>query len=79
MAEDGPAVAVRLDRSTQLVWHSRQAVFPERGSDGDGHGDALETRNRFGVAHEIGTQFDVRLLDDGVRLRAREVLSYLNG
>lgn len=79
--EDGLAafavgeVSVRLDRSTRLVWHSRRALSLQSGGvyvDGAGHGDAPEIRTPFGVVREIGTQFEVRLVAGGVRLRVRE-------
>lgn len=71
--------SLRLDTSTRMKLESAQTILLEAGgvyidSDRDGKKAAhpVEVRTGFGVARDDGTQFEVRLADDGVRVRVRE-------
>lgn len=70
----------RLDRGSRLVLTTATTVTTtvlalERGAvyldSGDGPGK-LEVRTPLGVARDVGTQFEMRLLDDGLHLQVRE-------
>jgi ferric-dicitrate binding protein FerR (iron transport regulator) len=70
--------SVRLDRGSRLqirsgseMYLERGAVYVDSGMSGDGL-DAVEILTPFGTAREIGTQFEVRLDGDSMRLRVRE-------
>ena len=74
MFADG--VAVRLDRETAVTLESgrvtllRGAAYVDAGREPRGSGLAVETP--LGVVRHVGTQFEVRLLGDTVRVRVRE-------
>ncbi len=73
--DQGSPTSVRLDRSTRLRWDSPGSLALERGGiyvDAPGGGKGLEIRTPFGIAREIGTQFEVRVDGDALRLRVRE-------
>ena len=65
LADDGPSVRVDADSRVRLVSPTRLEL--ERGAvyvDGDRPGGpSVEVRTTFGVVRDIGTQFEVRLLD----------------
>lgn len=69
-------VALRLDRETAVTLASgrvtllRGAAYVDAGPEPHGSGLAIETP--LGVVRHIGTQFEVRLLGDTVRVRVRE-------
>lgn len=70
--------SVRLDRETRVVLASaselrvdRGAVYVDSGRPGEDRGTvALSTP--FGVAREIGTQYEVRVTEHALRVRVRE-------
>lgn len=70
----GPSV--RLDVATRLDVRSARLLRLERGAvyvDTEGRGgSSLGVETRFGVAHDVGTQFAVRLAGDQVRIQVRE-------
>lgn len=66
--------SVRLDagsrarlRSSTVIELTHGALYIDTGRDATG----LEVRTPFGTAHDIGTQFEVRLRDSSLRLRVR--------
>jgi ferric-dicitrate binding protein FerR (iron transport regulator) len=68
--------SLRLDRGTRLVlessgvmWLKHGAVYLDTGVEGSA---AVEVRTPYGVATDVGTQFEVRLGEEGLRLRVRE-------
>jgi hypothetical protein len=74
----GTGHSVRLDGATRLRVRSadrlelqRGAVYVDSGPDA-GAGKALVVDTPFGSAREIGTQFEVRLDGNAMRLRVRE-------
>jgi len=70
--------SLRLDVSSSLRLDSATAMTLQRGAiyldtDNDKSKQVtLEVRTPFGVARDIGTQFEVRLLDDAMRVLVRE-------
>ncbi len=78
--------SMRLDSDTRVRFASSSSVVLERGavyfdsigdSSGDSAGSGLEVRTTFGVVRDIGTQFEVRLVEDAeaedsLRVRVRE-------
>ena len=70
----GPAVrldadtALRFDSATRLIL-DRGAVYLDTGSE---TGRSLEVVTRYGVARDIGTRFEVRMLQDGWQVRVRD-------
>ena len=69
--------SARLDAGTVLRLASATALELERGAvyldTGSAPGAAaLEVATRYGVARDIGTRFEVRLLDDALRVQVRE-------
>ena len=68
--------SLRLDGGTLVRLASPAVVVLERGAvyldSGPADGGGLEVRTPFGIARDVGTQFEVRLGDDGLRLRVRE-------
>ncbi len=70
--------SLRLDAATRVQLVSRSVVRLERGAvyvDSDGAGpSSIEVRTAFAVAHDVGTQFEVRLDHRAMRVRVREGL-----
>ncbi len=73
--------SLRLDEGTRVVLVSpsevrldRGAVYLDSGAAPGAGSRAVEIRTRLGVVTEVGTQFEVRLLEEGeaVRVRVRE-------
>lgn len=72
--------SLRLDRNTRLQIASARELVLDRGAvyldTGRGAkpepGEALTVRTGLGVARDIGTQFEVRLADEVLRVRVRE-------
>ncbi len=67
--------SLRLDVGTRLELASATDLVLERGGvylDSGPAAPAVAVATPFGVAHDIGTQFEVRLLAAGVRVRVRE-------
>ena len=77
-------VSLRMDVETRLSLDSPSAVRLDRGAvyvdTGAGHegGRALEIRTELGVARDVGTQFEVRLRDQGLLVRVREGMVQLS-
>ncbi len=69
----GPSI--RLDIGTRVRVESSSALVLERGAvyvDSEGE-SAVEVRTTLGVVRDVGTQFEVRMLDEGsLRVRVRE-------
>lgn len=70
--------SIRLDRSTQVrlldpgsLALDRGAIYVDSASD-IANSSSLIVQTRFGVVQEIGTQFEVRLERDAIRVRLRE-------
>jgi ferric-dicitrate binding protein FerR (iron transport regulator) len=70
----GDGTSVRMDRASRarllapdLIELASGAVYLDTGRDSAG----LEVRTAFGTAHDIGTQFEVRLDLAAVRIRVR--------
>ena len=70
----GPSV--RLDVDTRLSLESARRLLLERGAvyvdTEGGRGTSLGVGTRYGVAHDVGTQFEVRIGGDRVRVKVRE-------
>jgi hypothetical protein len=70
----GRESSVRLDVDSRLRALSSSVIELASGAvyvdSGEGQG-SLEVRTPFGIAFDIGTQFEVRLLDRSLRLRVR--------
>ncbi len=69
--------SLRLDRGTRLLSLTGSKMSLERGavyfdSGGDDSGGAVEIRTPLGVVYDVGTQFEVRLEDELLRVRVRE-------
>ncbi len=69
--------AVRLDVATRVRLGTDATIFLEEGavyvdSAGAEPGTAVEVHLPLGVVREVGTQFEVRIVDDGLRVRVRE-------
>ncbi len=65
--------SVRLDTGTRVRFLAPDRLSLEHGAVYvDSHGDRIEIHTSLGVVEEIGTQFEVRLLDQSLRLRVRE-------
>jgi ferric-dicitrate binding protein FerR (iron transport regulator) len=69
--------SVRIDVSSRarlldaaVIELERGAVYIDTGTDSS----ALEVRTRLGIARDVGTQFEVRLHDDALRVRVRSGL-----
>jgi ferric-dicitrate binding protein FerR (iron transport regulator) len=78
----GASLRVDVDSRARLV--SATEVLLERGAvyvdtAGATRASELVVRTAFGVARDIGTQFEVRISDSGLRLRVRDGLVNLNG
>ncbi len=70
---------IRFDRDTRLVLAAHDQLILERGAvyldSGVGTDrKSIPIHTPFGVARDVGTQFEVRLMDSVVRLRVREGL-----
>jgi nitrite reductase/ring-hydroxylating ferredoxin subunit len=68
--------AIRLDKGTTVRLVTRSVVALDAGaiyidSGTDSRDDGLEIRTTSGVVRDIGTQFEVRLMTSGVRVRVR--------
>lgn len=79
---------VRLDVGTRLRLDSAAALTLEAGTvyidtegaiDSQGGNPILEVHTAFGIARDIGTQFEVRATADSLRLRVREGKVLLEG
>ncbi|MCP4657023.1 MAG: FecR domain-containing protein [bacterium] len=68
--------SLRLDAATRVQLVSRSVVRLDSGAvyvDSDGAGtSSIEVRTALAVAHDIGTQFEVRLDHRAMRVRVRE-------
>jgi len=67
--------AVRLDVATRLELESAAVLALRRGAvylDSGGGSQDLAVKTRFGVARDVGTQFEVRLLDGAWSVQVRE-------
>jgi len=68
--------SLRLDVATRVQLVSRSVVQLERGAvyvDSDGAStSSFEVRTALAVVRDVGTQFEVRLSDDAMRVRVRE-------
>lgn len=71
--------SVRLDRGSRLEVVSESVLYLEEGAvyiDAAAVGNAVEVRTRLGVVRDIGTQFEVRLVEasdaPALRVRVRE-------
>jgi ferric-dicitrate binding protein FerR (iron transport regulator) len=67
--------SVRLDEDTSLVLESPRRLALERGAiyvDAGAAEAGLTVTTAYGEARDIGTQFELRLLPDALRLRVRE-------
>lgn len=77
--------SIRLDHDTRLRLISRTRLALERGavyvdSNSGGKGEsALEVVTAAGIARDIGTQFEVRLIRDSMQVRVREGLVNVDG
>jgi len=69
-------VSLRLDRGTRLVLESSDVMWLEYGAvyldTGAESSAAVKVRTSYGVATDVGTQFEVRLGAESLRLRVRE-------
>lgn len=67
--------SLRLDVGTRLRLESARRIALERGAvyldSGDGSGPGLEILTPLGAVRDVGTQFEVRLLEGGAALRVR--------
>ena len=73
----GPSV--RIDQGSRIQMVSDSVITLDRGAvyvDSRRAGDAIEVRTTLGVVRDIGTQFEVRLVEDddvaGLQIRVRE-------
>ena len=76
------ATSVRLDVGSRLRVLSENAVELLAGAvyiDTGGETTRFEVRTAFATARDVGTQFEVRLLDGAVRLRVRAGAVVLSG
>lgn len=72
--------SLRLDAGTRLRLGTANSLTLETGTiyidsdsiNSDSNAAALEIRTAFGIARDIGTQFEVRVTDADLRLRVRE-------
>ena len=79
-------VELRLDTDTEIrfsapaaVTLDRGALYVDTGSSGAGSraGRSVEIRTAAGIARDIGTRFEVRLIADAMRVRVRDGLVQL--
>jgi ferric-dicitrate binding protein FerR (iron transport regulator) len=66
--------SVRIDRDTRVRLVSRSIAELARGGiylDTGSTSDGVEVRTALGTVHDIGTQFEVRLTQAGLRIRVR--------
>jgi len=69
------ASSLRIDNGTRIRLESDRVATLESGAiyfSSEGAHANVEIRTRFGTIRDIGTQFEVRLSDDRVRVRVRE-------
>ncbi len=69
--------SARLDAGTVLRLEAADALELERGAvyldtGRDPGGASLAVSTRYGVARDVGTQFEVRLLEDALKIQVRE-------
>jgi ferric-dicitrate binding protein FerR (iron transport regulator) len=71
-------IEVRLDIDSEIAFAgastltlARGAVFVDTGS-ATGPNRSIDVRTALGTAHDVGTRFEVRLVDDVMRVRVRE-------
>jgi hypothetical protein len=62
--------SVRFDSGSTLTLQ-RGALYADAGPPGEPH-EGIEIATPFGSVHDVGTQFEVRLLPEGLRVRVRE-------
>lgn len=77
----GDGTSIRLDRDSRLRLAGagifeleRGAVYVDSGGELRGGRAAVEIHTNFGVVRDVGTQFEVRTRQDGLRVRVREGL-----
>jgi ferric-dicitrate binding protein FerR (iron transport regulator) len=77
-------VELRLDAATDIRFPAQAAIALERGGifvdTGSSHvpGRSVEIRTATGVARDIGTRFEVRVMDGATRVRVREGIVQLS-
>jgi len=67
--------SLRLDATTRLELHSAERLTLHRGAvylDSGPGNTTIAVQTPLGIARDIGTQFEVRLVNDGLRLAVRE-------
>lgn len=62
--------SVRFDSGSTLTLE-RGALYADAGPSGVAH-EGIEIATAFGKVHDVGTQFEVRLLPESLRVRVRE-------
>lgn len=62
--------SVRFDSGSTLTL-KRGALYADAGSSAKPH-EGIEIATPFGSVHDVGTQFEVRLVPEGLRVRVRE-------
>jgi ferric-dicitrate binding protein FerR (iron transport regulator) len=77
--------SMRLDGATKIRWHGGNsfdltggAVYVDSGAEVRS-GSKVAIRTPFGSVHDVGTQFEVRLTGESIRLRLREGAVVLHG
>jgi hypothetical protein len=74
--------SLRLDSDTDARLDSEASISLESGAvyvdSADGHDSSIEVRTALGTAHDIGTQFEVRLEHRTLDVRVREGMVALN-
>lgn len=79
---DWNGATLRLDRNTRVILEERGVATLERGAlyySSDGNPGEVMIRTPLGDIQDIGTQFEVRLASDAVRVRVREGVVALRG
>lgn len=67
--------SLRLDHATSITLSAPAAIDLEGGAiyvDGGKKGSSVLVTTPFGTIREIGTQFEVRIVEDGLRIQVRE-------
>ena len=69
-------ISVRIDKHSSLRFESPSALTLEAGAvyldTGPEETHTVQVQTPFGVARDIGTQFEVRLLEDALQVQVRE-------
>jgi ferric-dicitrate binding protein FerR (iron transport regulator) len=72
----GAGRSLRLDVGSRLRIASESAVLLDRGAvyidSGEAGNAGIEVRTTLGIARELGTQFELRRMDDTLTIRVRE-------